>query len=77
MPTDRKNEECICPKCKSDDTVVDDFDFDYNCMVRKMYCEACGHSWREYFAIAYDGYSDDEGEYDANGVMLESYKEEK
>lgn len=77
MPTDRKNEECICPKCKSYETVVDDWDFDYNCMVHHMYCEKCGHSWREYFAIAYDGYSDEEGEYDANGVMLESYEEEK
>lgn len=72
----KKNEECVCPRCLKDNTIVDDWDFDVNCMVRKMYCEDCGYSWREYFIVTYDGFTDDTGEYDSNGVQLESYTEE-
>lgn len=73
----KKTDEFTCPKCGQDHSCVEDFDFDFNCMVRKMYCEDCGHVWREYFVIAYDGYTDDTGEYDSNGVMLESYTNEE
>ena len=66
-----KTDACTCPKCKSENTCTDDYDFDWNCMVRKMYCEDCGWSWREYFVIAYDGFSDDTGEYDSNGVSCD------
>lgn len=77
MFTEKKTEECVCPRCKQDHSVVDDWDFDGNSMMRKMYCEDCGYVWREYFVIVYDGYTDDTGEYDSNGVMLESYTNEE
>lgn len=66
----KKTQECICPKCGSDHTVVDDWDMDIGCMTYKMCCEDCDYSWREYFAVAYDGFSDETGEYDSNGVCL-------
>ena len=73
----RKTEECVCPRCLKDNTVVDNYDFDWNCMIRKMFCEDCGYMWKEYFTMAYDGFTDETGEYDANGVSADEspYKE--
>lgn len=69
-----KNDYWVCPKCGSDNCECYDDEFDDGYVVRKMACYHCDHTWREYFKIAYDGYSDESGEYDENGVCVESYE---
>ena len=64
-----KNEDWVCPKCGSDDCECCDNEYDDVTLVRKMTCNACDHTWREYFVIRYNGYSDESGSYDENGVI--------
>lgn len=64
----KKNESCVCPQCNSGEYVERyDTEFDVDLMINKMYCTKCNNSWREYYILQYDGYSDESGEYDANG----------
>ena len=63
-----KNEEYVCPECgKAVDVEVIDTEFDYECMVQKVYCSHCDCSWREYFILRYDGYSHNDEEFDKQG----------
>lgn len=68
-----KSDEWTCPKCGSNDCEVYDTDYDANCLVRKMTCNHCDHDWREYFKVEYDGYTDDSGEYDADGLCVDPF----
>ena len=70
-----KQEEWICPECGSDDCTVDDYDWECDSICRKMYCNACEHTWHEYFIVSYDGYSDKTGEYDAQGVCITAFED--
>ena len=71
MSNPLKNEDWVCPKCGSDDCECYDNEFDFNSLMRKMTCKACDHTWREYFIVRYDGYADESGVYDKDGVIEE------
>lgn len=65
-----KQNVCDCPKCGEDiNTQCEDIEYDLlgDLIYRKMYCRKCEHTWREYFKITYDGYSDESGIYNADG----------
>lgn len=74
-----KNSQWVCPKCGSDGGVVDiedtsfgDGDVSIDCA-----CEECGYTWIEYLKTIYDGYSDEEGEYDKDGECIVNYNSEE
>ena len=64
---DKKREMCVCPKCSSDDTEMDDYEMDIDCLWTKWYCKDCQESWNEYYTLTYDGYVKDGKVYDADG----------
>ena len=70
MPNKKKTEAYICPKCGEDRADCDDIKWSLEDGIElKLKCE-CGHLWTDFFAVAYDGYSDKTGEYDALGHQL-------
>lgn len=66
----KKRDPYVCPKCGSDNTESYDEEKDYDSIVLKLSCCDCEHVWREYFELKYDGFSDADGEYDAEGQQI-------
>jgi hypothetical protein len=64
---DKKREMCVCPKCGGDDTRMEDYEMDIDCLWTKWYCPDCEASWNEYYTLIYDGYHQDGVVYDAEG----------
>lgn len=62
------------PKCGGSDCEYCDDDFEDCCLIRKMACNDCDHQWKEYFKVIYDGFSDETGEYDADGKCIVEYE---
>jgi hypothetical protein len=63
----RKIGMCDCPKCGNDNTCMDDYEMDIDCLWTTWYCPDCGESWAEYYTLTYDGYRYDGKVYDADG----------
>ena len=64
---DKKREMGICPKCNNDDTRIEDYEMDIDCLWTKWYCPDCEESWNEYYTMIYDGYHLNGVVYDADG----------
>lgn len=64
---DKKREMGICPKCGGDNTSMEDYEMDVDCLWTKFYCNDCEESWNEYYTLVYDGYHQDGVVYDAEG----------
>lgn len=65
-----KKEADICPVCGSYDT---ESDFDWiedSTVAMDCRCRACGETWREYFALIYDGYRLGDNCYDEHGEEM-------
>lgn len=69
-----KNDYWTCPHCGSEHTECYDDDYEDNLIIRKMSCLTCDHEWKEYFVMVYDGYSDETGEFDADGNQTYVYE---
>ena len=65
-----KTEAGICPVCGGYDT-ESDFDWVEDDTVA-MYCGCrdCGATWKEYFALVYDGYRQGDNCYDVHGEEI-------
>ena len=57
----------ICPKCGYDESVMEDYEMDVDCLWTEWTCLECGESWNEYYTLIYDGYHYNGVTYDADG----------
>ena len=62
-----KNEAFVCPLCGSDNTYIEDYDMDVDCLWVLHRCVKCQATWGEYYTLTYDGYRYDGKSYDADG----------
>lgn len=58
-----------CPECHCDDVDCYDYEVDTECCSFKMSCNACDTTWKEFFALRYDGYFYDKL-YDKDGNLI-------
>ena len=58
MPTKKKWEAYICPKCGQFTADCDDIKWSLQTIELKLQCIECDTQWTEYYAVAYDGYKD-------------------
>ena len=63
----KKREMGVCPKCGGDDTRIEDYEMDIDCLWTRWYCPDCEESWTEYYTLTYDGCCYDGKVYDADG----------
>lgn len=62
-----KNEAYICPFCGSNNTRIEDYEMDIDCLWVQHRCKDCQTLWDEYYTLTYDGYVYDGKSYDADG----------
>lgn len=79
----RKTREYECPHCGEYDNTVRTLDFDsididadangddYEFISQYCACGACGHHWKEYLRLTYDGCYTDGRIYDKNGIVAD------
>jgi hypothetical protein len=65
--TNKKREMYACPRCTSEDSRIEDYEFDIDCLTIRMWCPSCDAEWREYALLSYDGYAMDGKVYDKEG----------
>lgn len=77
-----KTREYECPKCAEysevDATleeglglVVDESGEDYNFVSLSCKCATCGHEWKEFARLQFDGYASEGKYYDKNGEVID------
>jgi len=66
-----KTDGGYCPKCGGDDYEIADYEWDFDCMMLKCCYNKCEHQWREWYKLTYDGFTDESGEYDAEGKIVD------
>lgn len=66
-----KNEMGICPECGSDDTRLQDYEIDIDCLWTKHRCKECGEIWSEYAKLTYDGCHWNGQTYDKEGKEVD------
>lgn len=62
----------VCPKCGSNHTQLEDYEFDEDRIIMGMWCEECEAEWTECASLVYDGYYCNEKSYDERGEEVGS-----
>jgi phosphoribosylaminoimidazole carboxylase (NCAIR synthetase) len=61
----------VCPKCGSNHTQMDDYEFDEDRIIMGMWCEKCEAEWTECASLIYDRCHYNEKSYDERGEEVQ------
>lgn len=68
-----KTQDCECPNCKSDDIEYDITevysDQSGAAASQRCTCKCCGFEFTNWYLLAYDGFSTDNGDFDKDGEL--------
>ena len=60
----------ICPSCGSEDNELMSQLLIEDTLLLTYYCPHCKHSWVDSYLLIYNGYTDNTGSYDRDGINL-------